>query len=475
MNILAIGLGRTGGRLAGELARHGHAALAIHTSGRAFSEQQYLAAERCLFLGADQTPGTGGDVEAGRALIRGQADRIQNLMHTQAHQADFVLLLAGLGGGTGSAIRELIEVLDRSQTKMVALAVMPTEDDTVERRTQALRAVQELTDAQLDGVILVDGDKLASKSEDLSILDCGARTDERIVTPLVALDQLVSRDDLSAVKPLSSRQLLNVLTHGGMIAMGACSLSELTVGGALDAITHVLAEGELGIDGLDPASASAMQIVIEAPKSVLNSTPVQLIKTLREELKAQSPGIHLDVSVYQQLRDGGPIAVHVVASCADLPARLGDMVEDVAHEAAAVKDKMRRPPRLDLSILDVNTKSQSKEDSGTRKSPMTSDVAPRPDPVSEDGGPNAAVYARLVMRHKSSSNDELQRAIARRLEQDRANHDPRVRMLAVGAMAQIGAHIFDGSLVAATEDESAQVRELAERALASGHPTRRAL
>ncbi|MEZ4335153.1 MAG: hypothetical protein R3B82_00805 [Sandaracinaceae bacterium] len=480
LHVVAVGLGKTGGLIAGELARRGYSALAIHSSRRAHDEQPNIPQDRRCFLGGGRG-GTGGDPAIGRALIREQAGALDAFVAAHDRDADLVLLTAGLGGGTGSALGELVRSIDRDRTKLVAMVVLPTQGDTVERRMHAMRAVRELTELHLDGLVLVDGDKLAAKGADVSILEYDQRTHARVVEPFEALDKVESREDLRGVRALRGRQLLDAITHGGVVTIGAYAIDELSNAAVLDAVLQVLNESEIYPDGLDIRSASAIQIVIEAPERTLRETPIQLVDRVREDVKSQSPGVHVDVAVYQRVGNEGPVAVHVVASCADLPSRLREMVEDVAHEAAATRDKPRRAPALDLAIFGDERPATGERvlasAGGTGATARTrSDVAPKPDDdVLSERGPNAAVYARLVTRYKSTQNDELQRAIARRLEQDRLTDDARIRVLAVGAMAQIGAHVFDAALVAATEDESAEVRRVAEQGLAHSNPTRRAV
>ena len=475
MNFLAAGLGAAGGRLAGELARRGQPAIAMHTSRRARETQAHIPKDRCVALGDSS-------VDA-RALIREQATRLQQLMYEQSRGVDFVLLLASLGDPVGAAVGELVRLVDRPDTKVVTLVVLPTESEPTECRARALRTVQELTDLALDGLMLIDGRKLAGCATGASILEFGPRADECLATWFDGLDRLVHRDDVRPVHAVTPERTARVMTHGGVIAMGACALSELTPSGVTAAVDQVLGDGEMVLGGLHVASASAMQIVIEAPQSVLRATPAHTLQQVREELKAKSPGLDLGLAVYLTTHDVGPSAVHVMASCAALPASLHDIVEDVAHEAAAIRDKPRCAPRLDLSILgdgevaeDSGLRGEGRANDDThRLAVCASDVAPRPVVETHHRTPNATVYARLVSRYKATQNEELQRTIARRLEQDRTAQDPRVRILAVSAMAQIGAEVFNGSLIAATEDESPQVRLVAERALASGNPTRRAV
>src|SRR5690606_37639516 len=74
-----------------------------------------------------------------------------------------------------------------------------------------------------------------------------------------------------------------------------------------------------------------------------------------------------------------------------------------------------------------------------------------PDGEDARDGSTRAVYGRLIMRYRNTTNEELRRAIARRLEQDRLSQDAHIRYLAVDAMGKIDPHAFDASLVAATE------------------------
>ena len=477
-DLLAIGIGRTGGRIAGALARRGHSAMVIHTDKRAHEEQADLPAERRCFLGSAGSP------LAPRALVEEQAKRLESLIRSHGEGHGALLICAGLEDESGEALTALARVIDRRGTRVVALAVLPSEGEPLARREAAVRTAAALTEAELDGLLFVDGHRIVERATDASILDLGDRLEERVLSTFDAIDGIDARDELRPVRPLSARGLNDAFTHGGVVSMGSTSIETLDTATMMDAIDYVVGEGEVGLDGVDPRTASALSVLIEAPRSTLMSTPAHLVSALRSALVTRSPGLVLDVALYERGPDQGPVVVHALASCASLPTRLHGMVEDVAREVEAVRSRARRAPRLDLGALDGKPEQKADEPPRLR---AVSDIAPKPEarlakepgspraPMSTDAankGPNRAVYARLVTRYKSTGNEELQRAIARRLEQDRLSEDFRVRILAVDAMAQIGAHVFDGSLFAATEDNSPEVRSIAERALATGNPTR---
>lgn len=506
LDMVVVGLGKGGGRIAGELCRRGYRTLVFHSTRRGLEEQEHVPDHARFTLGDER--GTGGDPAMGRRLIRDEARRLEDLVAAEARDADLILICAGLGGGTGSAAAELVSVLDRSVAPIVVMATLPTDGETVDRKLAALHAARELTRAQLDGLIFLDDARLSEAEPDASILEIHARMNERLVEPLDALNRLPGDASLRAVHGLDANRLSSVLTSGGVVVYGASELRDLTAEEVGRAVLEELCSSWIVPPGLEPLTVSGMQIVIEAPEDALASTPARLVEHLREHWRSETGGASVDVSVYSSRADA--TTVRMIASCAALPARIEQLVQETAAEAKAARDKETRAPELDLSVLDhldgVTLDREPRErkrrtsevapkpsarrpfDSKTPASEPTplERMSPLPEPLAEMKSPpepeepegsskaSRAAYARLVTRYKSTSNDELRRAIARRLEQDRASADAKVRFLAVYAMAKIGVHIFDASLVAATEDESPQVREAAERALAVSSPTRRA-
>ncbi|MGE0791247.1 MAG: hypothetical protein AB7S26_36575 [Sandaracinaceae bacterium] len=555
LDVLVVGLGRGGGRIAGEFARRGYRSIVFHSSKKAMEEQRHVPEERRTFIGADRQAHTRGDANVGRLLIREHARRIENAIRIEARDADMILLTAGLGGGTGSAIGQFLQSFDRREVPVVGLVTLPSSGQPPQRKTNALRAVQELTRAELDGLVIIDDGRLAERESNLSVLDFYNRVNEQIAAPFDALNQLDSREDLSPVRGIQANRLHQILTRGGVVAYGSRAVDDLELETIGTQVMSILCDGELVAGGLDPASIGVMQIALVASKATLEATPVRLVEALREHWKTQSPGASVDVAIYRGADDATP-SLHAIASCASLPARLDEMIEQTAAETEAWRQKAFRPPVLDLSRLDeiddpptgsfrssppperpkaseaplpappasprvssapiaarpsVGASSApiapppsapppsapppsapppSAPPPASPSSPPHSISAPsndrnppigntppghettsvEPDPRAVEAaasGPGKAVFARLVTRYKSSTNPELQRAIARRLEQDRLSEDPRIRLLAVDAMGKIGAHVFDGALFAATEDDNDEVRAAAERALGS--------
>ncbi|MEO1336291.1 MAG: hypothetical protein AAFV29_11640, partial [Myxococcota bacterium] len=117
LDIAAIGLGQAGGNLAAEFYRLGYRALALNTAQTDLATLEpgglvpTMPPERRLYVGLDGYDGAGADPSYGQDCIRAHADEIRAQAKALAEDADAIVVCAGLGGGTGSAITTLVEVL----------------------------------------------------------------------------------------------------------------------------------------------------------------------------------------------------------------------------------------------------------------------------------------------------------------------------------------------------------------------------
>jgi hypothetical protein len=500
LDIVVVGLGRAGGRLAGEMARRGYRALAFHSSPRAIEEQQHVPKERCHAIYADPERRRSGGVQGCRQMISDHGRRIADVVRTEARSADLVLITAGLGGSTGSVVADFVSVLDRNVAPIVVLATLPTAGANALAKATAARAVKALTAAELDGLALVDDARLTDLESQVSILDYHDRINARIVDPIVALDSLDSREDVRAVRRLEAGRLREILTFGGVLNYTVAELDTLTAKDVSGAVLDGLYSSWVVATGVEPGTVSALQIVVEAPEHMLAVTPIRFVEELREKWKTETGGASVDVSIYSAPKGDKP-RIRTLASCAAIPSRIHQLVAEAASEQRASRSKDRRPPVLDLSELDeldggleTSFEEPAPENEATAKSEpprRTSDIAlkaplppaspsrvyeapPDPGMDDEDGLPARAAFARLVTRHRGTKNEAMRKAIEKRLETDRSSVNVETRRAAVDAMARIGVQVFEAALLAATEDEDPFVRASAEQALEERDaPTRR--
>jgi cell division protein FtsZ len=157
--IKVIGVGGAGLQALEQIAQGGFAGLAyaaVHTDARrlvqsSIGEKLLLGAERLRGLSA------GGDPELGRVAAEAEAAKLRDT----CAGADLVIIVAGLGGGTGSGAAPVVARLAREQgTLVLALVVLPFDFEGSRRQQQAQDALRRLKTAA-DAVICLPNQKVA--------------------------------------------------------------------------------------------------------------------------------------------------------------------------------------------------------------------------------------------------------------------------------------------------------------------------
>jgi cell division protein FtsZ len=117
-----------------------------------------LAETRLMGVRLTRGLGTGGDPDLGRAAAEADVEAIRSL----GANGDVIILLVGLGGGTGSGAAPVIARVLREAGKLVfALATLPFEFEGVRRQQQAQEALRQLRGAA-DAVVCLPNQKVAS-------------------------------------------------------------------------------------------------------------------------------------------------------------------------------------------------------------------------------------------------------------------------------------------------------------------------
>lgn len=119
--------------------------VAINTDERVLGD---LEADRQMLIGKDVTDGNGA--EGDPALGKRAAEQSEGQILKTIDDADMIVIVAGMGGGTGSGASEVIADLAKRNGKMVVTyAVMPfsMEKERYEKAQSSLENVSELSNA----------------------------------------------------------------------------------------------------------------------------------------------------------------------------------------------------------------------------------------------------------------------------------------------------------------------------------------
>jgi cell division GTPase FtsZ len=291
MKVALIGVGQAGGKVAEALARHDLArdsvtgGLAVNT---ARSDLQNLQLDT-LLVGQNQVKGhgVGGDNELGTAVMQADATEVLGALDGRVTStAEAIVLVAGLGGGTGSGgapvlARELKRVYD---VPVYVLGILPGRDEGSLYQKNAGRSLKTLA-READSVILVDNDAWHTSGESVGegYDEINANIAQRIGLLFAAGE---SRDGV-AESVVDTSEIINTLRGSRLAAVGyASAAASEDAGENINAITSVTRNALLtGTSLPDATEAEAALLVVAGEPERLSRKGVEAArKWLEEEL-----------------------------------------------------------------------------------------------------------------------------------------------------------------------------------------------
>jgi cell division GTPase FtsZ len=295
MKLVLIGVGQAGGKITQRLAEHDRemgfgavqGALAVNT---AQSDLASLDVDTVL-VGQDRVKGhgVGGDNELGAEVMQADAGEVMDALDdTITARAEAIVVLAGLGGGTGSGgapvlAKELRRVYD---LPVYGLAVLPGENEGAMYQANAGRSLKTLI-READSVLLVDNDAWHKSGE--SVGEAFGAINDAIaqrIGLLLAAGEVQPGDDV-AESVVDSSEIINTLRKGGISALGyATAAASEDSAENINAITSITRRALLTNTSLPNAAeaGSALLVVAGRPDAIPRKGVERARKWLEEEL-----------------------------------------------------------------------------------------------------------------------------------------------------------------------------------------------
>jgi cell division GTPase FtsZ len=347
LDIAVLGLGQAGSNLAAEFARRGYRAMALNTARTGLSDlgarQHTLSAAAQLYIGLDECDGSGADPAYGRRCLIESADRIRQAVARHTEGADVVLITAGLGGGTGSAIGELVRVLEPLDLPITTFTTLPGAQESAFAKVNAVRAVSELVKAPGLSLIFVDNSRLAELHGNVPLDEYFDRINQIIIDPLDAFNRLNHRQALHPIRSLDGENLRTLLSSSGVLNYAQAELRGLSVQGVTGWVNNALQSSGVMPAGFDMSDIAYLGFVVEASGKMLSNTPFTLFNELSERLKTGSANAGMYLGVYRN--DQMPshtTTLRMLASTPILPRGIQGIVDAAQREGSALHEKLSR-------------------------------------------------------------------------------------------------------------------------------------
>jgi len=225
MKLAMIGFGQAGGKILDKFLEHDQrtgsnivrAAVAVNTAKADLMGLERVPEDNRVLIGQSRVKGhgVGADNELGAEVAEEDIDEVMNAMDdVPAHEIDAFLIVAGMGGGTGSGGGPVLaRHLKRIYTEPVyALGVLPGSDEGGIYTLNAARSFQTFI-RETDNLLVFDNDAWRQSGE--SVQGGYDEINEEIVTRFGLLFGAgeVTRDGEVAESVVDSSEIINTLSR----------------------------------------------------------------------------------------------------------------------------------------------------------------------------------------------------------------------------------------------------------------------
>ncbi|MFC7142114.1 tubulin/FtsZ family protein [Halosimplex aquaticum] len=235
MKVALIGFGQAGGKIVDEFVDYERrtgldifsSPIAVNTAKTDLRGLENVPVDNRVLIGQARVKGhgVGADNELGAAIAEQDIDEVQSALdEIPVHEVDAFLIVAGLGGGTGSGgAPVLAKHLKRIYTEPVfGLGVLPAADEGGIYTLNAARSFQTFV-RETDNVLVFDNDAWRQTGE--SMAGGYDQINGEIVRRfgmLFAAGETVGNDQV-AESVVDSSEIINTLAGGGVSTVGYAS------------------------------------------------------------------------------------------------------------------------------------------------------------------------------------------------------------------------------------------------------------
>ncbi|MCY4732515.1 tubulin/FtsZ family protein [Natronomonas gomsonensis] len=236
MKLAMIGFGQAGGKILDRFLEYdstrgtgiiGHA-VAVNTAKADLMGLDYVPNENRVLIGQSVVKGHGAgtEPELGERCAREDMEEIQTAIDTMtSSEIDAFLIMAGLGGGTGSGGAPILaEHLQRLYVEPVyGLGILPARDEGGIYNRNAARSFQEFAES-VDNLLTFDNDAFKTGGESLG--EGYAEINQEIVARFGALfsaGEVEAMGDDVAESVVDASEIINTLGDHGITSIGYAS------------------------------------------------------------------------------------------------------------------------------------------------------------------------------------------------------------------------------------------------------------
>ena len=355
LKFAVIGLGQCGGNLANSFAKYGYPSMAVNTSILDLKDLANIPENRKIHTPLNDTDGAGKDPRIGEKAIFSHLPNILAGIQQFISGADAILITAGLGGGTGSNVALLGNMMKRFNLPIVALVTIPTNDESALSKVNALRAINRIVGENFDSCIIVDNNKILNQFPDSSLSAFYPQANDYVVKTFSNFNSLSTEFSAKSLISFDNEDFRKVLLSKGILIFGETELAATqinTLDDILPRLKEIWQTSGLMAEGFNFATAASGAISIYAPAAILQKTSSRFLNLLGEEFKSLTNGATCYFGLYE-VPNSTTIKISTMLGRLTIPVRLQEMLVEASSEGKNLTQKLAQIlPTLDISALD---------------------------------------------------------------------------------------------------------------------------
>lgn len=298
LDFLYVGIGQCGNKIVDSFAGHKNKAIAINTTQKDMNGLINVNKNNMINVEASGTKGGAGKTPAlGKKAMLEHIDEVMNKIEIVGQDSDYIVLCAGLGGGTGSGgTPVLIQSLLAKGKKIMLLLTLPDDTEGVEVQVNAFNSclnILKIIENYKVPYILIENNKIRNRMNSTNNFDWTSVNQ--------SLGKIFSQFNISANKNSSyvtfdETDYKKTLYVQGMMTLVKVTLdlAEVNNENSLrDSVLTAWKDKNYFVD-FDAQTATMITTIIEAPERFLsNKDNYKLLNTsllkLRELCGSVSP------------------------------------------------------------------------------------------------------------------------------------------------------------------------------------------
>lgn len=244
-NIKIIGVGGAGGNAVNSMIENGLTGVEFIVANTDVMDLQKSKAKIKIQLGSKATRGlgTGANPDLGEESAKESEEDIKAAIH----DADMVIIAAGMGGGTGTGAAPTVAAIARSMGILtLAIATRPFTFEGATRRKNAEKGIKRLRE-HVDTLILIPNDKLYEIYSDMMIMEAFGKADGILFEAAKAVSDIINQSGYMNVDFADVKAVMSNMGYA-LMGSGVYEGEDRAVKAARAAITNPLLS-ELTLDG----------------------------------------------------------------------------------------------------------------------------------------------------------------------------------------------------------------------------------